>query len=335
MLPQRIAALFVLLVTGILFLLPAVTAAQTKQVVFIRYRIAPNYFASVVEGFKTTMATQGFQEGKNIEYIDILTRSASQDSVPDVVEAVNKYKNTADMFITCGWVSMFTRNLLKGTNVPQLFVPVLRSVALEMLPSVTQPPGTNLSGLYLMYPPEKILRMSKLILPNIKNYAYVYDSRIPADLVFKKAYEELNISDRYAINLHYIDLAGGIEKTLNNLKEKRIDAYGGIVGSFKNRHALAASNLPVITSFTLDIDSGSIGEYTHNDSTVAGLFNPFRECGMQAAEMTSEIFLGKNTIENTRPRPSRQEAFINLRNARRMDIPISFNALEVVDIVIK
>lgn len=332
---QKTIPLYLLLFVGLLFCLPLNSIAETKQVVFIRYRIAPNYFASVVEGFKSTMTEQGFHEDKHIEYIDILTRSASQDSVPDVVEAVKKYKDSADMFITCGWVSMTTRKLLKDTGVPQLFVPVLRSVALVMLPSMTQTPSTNLSGLYLMYPPEKILRLAKLILPAIRNYAYVYDSRIPADLIFKKAYEELNAKNRYGIKLHYLDLAGGIDEVLTSFKDHQIDAYGGIVGSFKNRESLTSSALPVITSFTLDIDSDSIAEYTHNDTTVAGLFNPFRYCGVQAALMTADIFNNKNTIENTRPRPSRQAAFINLRNARRMNIPISFDALEAVDIVVK
>ncbi len=167
----------------LVFLLPlflaGTAAAKPKQVVIIRYRIEPTFFATVVKGFKDRMTLRGYIEGQNVEYVDILTRSASKDSIPDVISAVENYKDSADMIITCGWISMKTREMLQNTGVPQLFVPVLQSVALEMLQSVSAPPNTNLSGLYLMYPPEKILRLSKLIIPKISDYAYVYDSRIP------------------------------------------------------------------------------------------------------------------------------------------------------------
>ena len=39
-------------------------AAAARQVVFIRYRIAPTYFQNVVDGFKEEMARRGYVEGK-------------------------------------------------------------------------------------------------------------------------------------------------------------------------------------------------------------------------------------------------------------------------------
>lgn len=309
--------------------------AQPKKIVVIRYRIEPTHFATVLDAFRSTMAQKGYIEGRDIHYVDVLTRSADKDSLPDVIRAVHQHKNSADMFITCGWVSLYARDMLKGSKVPQLFVPVLRSVALEMLPSVTEPPHTNLSGLYLMYPPEKIVRLAKLIIPEIRNYAYVYDSRIPADMVFKTAYEQLRNKHLYDIDIHFLDLAEGIEKTTMALQANNIEAFGGIVGAFKHQEALAKSNIPVITSFPLDIDEKSIKDFIKSNTVVAGLFNSFRYCGEQAAHMTADIFSGKTTIEQTVPRPARQTAFISLRNARELKLPISFDALEAVDIVIQ
>jgi len=331
----RVRPAFLLMCLALFCFLPAAAFARPKQVVFIRYRIPPNHFTSVVEEFRAGMTKRGYLDGQNIEYVDVLTRSAEQDSLPDVISAIKKYKNSAAMFITCGWVSMEARRLLAGSDVPQLFVPVLESVALEMLPSLTRPPDTNLSGLYLMYPPEKILRLARLVIPALRDYAYVYDSRIPADLIFKKACEHLDEPGRHGLALHYLDLAAGVEKVLAELRSRRIGAYGGIIGAFKSRQALRQSNIPVITSFTLDIDQQSIQQYTANDTTVAGLFNPFRYCGAQAAAMTADIFDNKRTIEATVPRPAMQVAFINLKNATRLHLPVSFDALEAVDLVIK
>jgi putative ABC transport system substrate-binding protein len=252
-----------------------------------------------------------------------------------VLAAVDKWRDKADMVITCGWLSMYARPKLKETGTPQLFVPVLKSVAIQMLPSLHEPPETNLSGVYVMYPPEKILRLAHLILPALQRYGYVYDSRIPADTIFKLSYEQLSLRARHGITIHFFDLANGVEAVLSGLRQQRIEAYGGIVGSFKKRKELAESGLPVITAFTLDIEEQDLEEYVQEGNVVAGLYNPFRYCGEQAAEMTADIFLGLNTIEQTIPRPAKQIAFINMKTASRLHIYIPFSALEAVDVVMK
>ncbi len=309
--------------------------AEGKRVVFIRYQIPISHFTTVIDGFKKTMALQGYKEGEQVEYIDVLTRSADKSSIPDVLKAVNEWKDKADMIITCGWVSMPAREILKETRTPQLFVPVLKSVAMKILPATNGQPGTNISGIYLMYPPEKILRLASLLIPGIKHYAYVYNSNIPADMIFKSTYEQLAIADHHGITIHFLDIALGVDQVLTELRKRNIQAFGGIVGSFQKRQELAASNLPVITSFTLDIEKGDLEKYVQEGNIVAGLFNPFRYCGEQAAEMTADIFNDKLSIEQTVPRPARQIAFINVNAAARLNMQVPFAALESVDIVIK
>ncbi len=323
-----------ILLSGLVFC-STLEAAEMKKVVFIRYRIAPTYFATVIKEVKEGMRKRGYVEGENITYVDVLTSTADKASVPEVLAAVAEYKDSADMFITCGWVSMYARDKLKGSATPQLFVPVLRSVALKMLPSVTEAPKTNLSGIYLMYPPEKILRLARLLLPEMDNYAYVFDSRIPADMIFKAAYEGLSLADRHGVDILYIDLAQGVDTVLRVFREQHVEAYGGIVGVFQHREGLAESGLPVITSLTLDIGRAEIGDYVRTSNIVAGLFNSFGYCGRQAAEMTADICDGKQTIEETIPRPSRQTAFVNLAAAGRLQVSVPFAALEAVDIVVR
>ena len=76
-------------------------------------------------------------------------------------------------------------------------------------------------------------------------------------------------------------------------------------------------------------------KYVENDNTVAGLFNSFGYCGAEAARMTADIFSGKTTINETIPRPSQQTAFINLKAAKRLNLPVSFEVLEAVDLIVK
>ncbi len=310
-------------------------ADNLKTVVFIRYNLKDEPSSAIVNEFKKTMRKRGYTEGVNVEYIDIVTQSEKRDSAIEVLEATEKYKDSTDIFITSSWVSLYTRSRLSQSSVPQIFAPVLKSEALNMLTSVTKEPGTNLSGVYLMYPPEKILRLTRLILPHIKNYAYVYDPQIPADLIFKAAYNKLNASQRHGMSIHFINLSSDPKKVLGELKKYKVEAFGGIVGVFKNRKFLSQSGLPVITSLLLDLNEDTVADYVKDSNIIAGLYNSFGYCGEQAAEMTADIFQGKNTIEKTIPRPARQTAFANMAAADRLNIHIPFQALEGVDIVIK
>lgn len=309
--------------------------ASPRQVVFIRYPIAVAHFATVVEHFRATMNARGFREGQEVEYVDILVSRSDQGAVPEVLAAVERYRRTADLFVTCGWVSLYARQLLRDDTTPQFFAPVLHGVALEMLPAVTEPPGTNLSGVYLMYNPEKILRLARLLLPGARNYAYVYDSRIPADLVYRKGYEELAAGDRHGFKLHFLDLAQGVEPVREQLAGLQIQVYGGIVGVFEQRKALAAAGIPVITSYTLDVDRESLPDYMGDDNIVAGLFNPFSYAGEQVAEMAADIFAGRAAIGELIPRRAMQVAFINLRNVEKLGLKVSLDALEAVDFVVR
>jgi putative ABC transport system substrate-binding protein len=330
--PRR---LIVASILAIILAWPMPGLAGPKTVVFIRYPIAVAHFTTVIAGFKATMARRGFVEGEHITYIDILTSSDDASAIPEIMAAVETWQDKADMIITCGWVSMYARPQLLKSKTPQLFVPVLDSVARTMLPSLTDPPQTNLSGIYLMYPPEKILRLTRLLIPRLRHYAYVFDSRIPADLVFKTAYEQLTDLARHGITIHYLDLAEGVEPVLAALQSQNIEAFGGIVGSFRHRRALAASGLPVISAFSLDIEENALAEAVQDGNMVAGLYNPFRYSGEQAAEITADIFSHNTALEHCPPRPSMQIAFINLRAADRLGIRVPFAALEAVDRVIR
>ncbi|ADH85121.1 ABC transporter substrate-binding protein [Desulfurivibrio alkaliphilus] len=335
--PRPVLRLAVLALFALALLLPSTVAAATepKKVVIIRYPIEPNHFTPLVEAYQETMAQRGYRSGREVIYIDILTTTAEQNSIPEVIAAVEQYREQADLFITSGWVSMAARNILQHSEVPQLFVPVLDSVALHMLPSLHEPPNTNLSGLYLMYPPEKILRLARLLMPELTDYAFVYDSRIPADKSFFQAYRQLPAEARYGINIHYLDLAQGLEPVMNTLQQGTIGAYGGIVGYLPHRRRLAASELPVITAFTPDIEVEDISDFTAIDNTLAGLFNPFSYTGRQAAEISADLFDGQTDITAVIPRPARQMAFIDFRNAEKLAISIPFAALEAVDMVVR
>ncbi len=319
-----------------ILLFPLQVFSQSKKVVIIRYPIETMHFRSLVEKFKKRMTASGYIEGNNIEYIDILTLTAGQQSIPEVIEAVNKYKDSADLFLTCGWVSLYAREILKKTDKPQIFAPVLESVALKLLPSVASMPETNLTGIYLMYQPEKILRITRLIMPNLKKYGYIYDSGIPADLNYKIAFETLNEKEKYGIDIKYIDIASGMENVVQSIKDEKIEAMGYIVGGFIHKEELARANIPVISAFTLDIDEKYIEKnLDENDNIIAGLFNPFTYAGERAGIMAADIFDQKRKINNIIPEKSKQLFFVNLKAAKKFNIFISFRALENIDIVVK
>jgi CheY-like chemotaxis protein len=196
--------------------------------------------------------------------VDILTRTSDESSVPEIKEAVQRYKNTASLFVTCGWVSLYVRESLKSSDTPQIFLPVLDSVALKLVPSLTMPPNTNITGVYLRYPPEKVTRLAVNLMPRIKNFAYVYDSRIPADVVYKASFEGMK-GGHGGLTLHYIDLAKGMDAAIQELKDRHIEAMCFIVGGFQHLKPLKKAGIPIVSAFTLDMDEQSLKVFLAND----------------------------------------------------------------------
>ncbi|GAB4334262.1 MAG: hypothetical protein Kow0089_03370 [Desulfobulbaceae bacterium] len=315
---------------------PPCGAAEAKQVVFVRFNLKDDTPDSViVEEFKKTMAARGYEEGTDIEYIDFVTHNPERESAGEVLQLIEEYKDSADMFITTSWTSLYVRSKLAKTHVPQLFAPALKSTALNMLPSLDKEPDTNLSGVYLMYPPEKVLRFARLLLPGLKRYAYVYDSRIPADTLLKSAYGVLSDRQRHGFEVFYLDLAAGTDTAMQQLRKLKIEAFGGAVGLFKRMEHLSRAGLPIVTSLLFDRGRDAMLEAVKSSNVLAGLYNPFDLCGRQAAEMTADIFDGRTTIEKTMPQPARQLAVINLHAAERLRISVPVSALEAADIVIR
>lgn len=323
-----------LLISLVLGLAQNAMAHVVNQVVIIRYPIQFNQFRDTVTEFKAAMAQNGFVEGVNVEYIDILTRTADESSIPEVQEAVERHKKTASMFVTCGWVSLYAREILKNTTIPQLFLPVLDSVALKLIPSLTNPPQTNITGIYLKYPAEKVTRLTVNLLHGIKHFAYIYDSRIPADAVYKSSFERMP-KNCCGLTIHYLDLSKGIDNVLTELKTQQIQAMCFIVGGFQHLKKLETAGIPIVSAFTLDMDEESVKIFLKDDDTIlTGLFNPFSICGRQAGEMAAAILNGAD-IKQIIPRPAKQKAFVNLNAARRFGLQIPLDVLETVDYVIK
>jgi putative ABC transport system substrate-binding protein len=314
---------------------PARAAADSRKIVFIRANFKPDHGSAMVERFKATLRKRGYVEGKDIEYVDILANKPCREAVKLMLHATELHQESTDLFVTAGWISLPARTKLSASRSPQLFAPVLREEAMVMLPSVNEEPGANLSGVYLSYPPEKILRLTRQLLPQVKNYAYVFDAQLSTDLVLKTVFEKLQESDRHGMTVHYLNLAGGVEQVLQQMKALRIEAFGGIIGAYKNREALAASGLPMITALIMDIEESEVADRIRESNMLAGLFSPLDYCGEQAGEMAADFLDGKKNLAATVPRPARQVAFVNMRTAERLRIPVPFAVLEAVDIVVK
>lgn len=312
-----------------------VTAKEIKQVVIIRYPIKPLAFQGVVEGFKKAMASQGLREGKEVVYIDVLTETADERSVPEVLAAVKRYRHTADMFLTCGWVSLYARRALEGSGIPQVFAPVLDIVALELVPSLNRPSGMDITGVYLMYPPGKVLRLARALIPGLRRMAYVYDSRIPADMAYKKAFESLDGEGLVRTEMVYLDMAKGMDEVIRAVKGQGIDVLCYLVGGMRYVKELNALGIPIVTAYAFDVDELSLKKKLMEEkATLAGYFNPFTDCGFQAGLMAARILKGARAGEIA-PVAARQTAFVNLKASRMFAIPVDMSVLDTVDLIIR
>lgn len=313
----------------------AADGVKPKQVVFVRYNLKDEPNSAIVHEFKKVMADRGYNEGKNIEYIDFVTSSPEQKGANEVLNFVDRQEHNADIFITTSWTSLYVRSKLAKTNIPQLFAPALESTARNMLTSLDAEPGTNLSGVYLSYPPEKILNLAKQLLPGIRKYAFVYDSGIPADIVFKAAYGRLNDNDRHGITIYYLDLASGTDTVIQTMNKIGVDAFGGAVGVMHNLAELSTSRVPIVTALLIDRARKSMINLVKKSNIIGGLYNSFDFCGRQVAEMTADIFDGKITVDRIIPRPVPQLSVINLTAAARLNLSVPAFAQEAAGLVIR
>lgn len=313
----------------------AATGEDPKHIIFIRYNLKEKQTSAVIDGFKNTMTRKGYIEGKNIIYSDFVTHLPEHKSADTVLDYVDKHLTSADLFVTSSWTSIYARSKLAKTKTPQLFAPALRSTVLSMLSFSDAEPETNLSGVYLEFPPENILQLAVRILPKIRKYAFVYDSRIPADIAFKSAYGQLNKSERHGLTIYFLDLANGTDTVLQKMKKMGVEGFGGGVGVLQNLKDLSQSQLPIITALLIDRNTRSLINLIKNSGIVAGLFSPFDQCGKQAAEMAVDIFEKNVPIENMTPQPARQLTVVNLVAAKRLNQSVPFSALETADLVIR
>jgi len=305
-----------------------------KKVVIIRYRLPPDDYSDVVKHFKKEMTSKGYEEGKNIEYVDFLTSTGDQTSTPEVEACVEQHKDSADGFVTCGWVGAVVRNKLKNTKIPQVFTFVFQPVGEIMAGGkLDKPSGSNVTGVYLMYPPDKIIRLVKMILPAAKKYGVVGDSRVPADRFFKKWYEETTTEQRQGVEFIYFDLADGVEKVASAIKQSGVETFGGGVAIRRPEFAtLFKLGIPVIGP-KLDLMEPEKIKATDD---LVGHYNPFDMCGIQAARIMSDVLGGKKKIEEIVPQPvEKQIVYVNLDAAKRLGIKIPLDLLKSANIVIK
>ena len=312
-----------------MILTAASTAENVKRVAFLRYPLPPMDFKDVVQGYKNMMRQNGYVEGKDIEYIDLVTKTDDLRSVPQVQEFAGDHKDEVDMFITCGWVSMYVRKVLMDSHTPQIFVPVIREVARKMLPSLEEGSRSNISGIYLTYPPEKILKLLKLTLPDAKKYGVCWNSQVPADVVFKQSFDQLK--EHMGITLSYFDLNDGVDTVKQQLKDAGVDAFGGCV-SFRKPEYLPLFHMDIpIVSAKLDHEN-SVQMLGSNE--LVGFWNVFSTGGEQAAEMTLDIWQCRTTIEKIAPRRIRtQIIYVNSGAARRLGIRIPPAVMRIANVI--
>ncbi|MBF0495505.1 MAG: hypothetical protein HQK58_02855 [Deltaproteobacteria bacterium] len=294
--------------------------APKKKIVIIRYKLPPDNFSSTVRMLKAEMAANGYREGENIEYADLLTATGDQSSVPEAEAFVDRHKDSADAFVTCGWISMAVRNKLKGTGIPQVATLLFQTVAINLMGGpLDRPSGSNITTIYMAYPPEKILRLLKMIIPSARKYGVVYNSRVPADQFFKKWHEETTLEQRQGLELVYFDLADGVDKVMAAIRQSGVDAFGGGVAIRKpDCTPLFHMGIPVVGPRTSLMDP----EKTKPTDEVIGHFNPPDIPGAQAGKVLCEIFKGKK-IGEILPQPvEKQLVYVNLDAAKRLKINV-------------
>lgn len=305
------------------FVSPSQLLAQDakKKVVIVRFKLPPDNFDSSVKAFKSQMEKKGFTEGKNIEYTDLLTTTGDKSAVAEVKPVVDANKDTADAFVTFGWIGIPVRGMLKDSTKPQIASYLLEPVAVNLIGGpIDKASGSNITAIYMLFPPDKVISALKKLKPDAKRYGIVWNSDIPADIYLKKWYDELPSGQRQGLDFVFFDLKNGLDVVKGEIKTSNVDAFGGGVALRAPANAdLLKMGIPVIGAKFDLFDP----EKVKATDEVFGLYNPFDLFGSQAADVLASVLGGKNVAEIIPLPVSKQlHSFVNTDAASRLKLTV-------------
>ncbi len=309
------------------FILPTSTACSStvENSVTIGIITTAASMETVIEGFKTAMAENGYIEGKNITYIyngpktdDALTR-----------EIAFLMEQNIDLILSLASpATLAVQVAVAGTDIPVVYAPINDPVGVGLANSIREP-GNNMTGIETGDFSSKELEWLLRITPEIKKIYAPYNPADPAAAygysLLKIAAEKLNVTIIAPEVSSQEEIAGALDNIPDDVGAIFMTADSLVLSNFENFLAVArAKNLPLASIGLPQVEAGALLAYGPE----------FNAVGRQAAHLADQII--KNSDAGSLPVEDAEHfLFINQKVATDLGIDFPDEVLKAAKEIIR
>jgi putative ABC transport system substrate-binding protein len=278
------------------------------------------------EGFKESLAAEGYVADKNVTYIE---QNAEGDMATNSTIAQTLVSQKVDMVLGISTPStMAVVETAKGTDIVILFGAVTDPVAAGIIENLEKP-GGNITGINDMGPIDKHVDLIKEFMPDVKTIGTVYNAGEPnsvvqIDILKKKASAmglnvvEATVSTTADVQAAAESLVGKVDTIYIVTDNTAVSAFDAIVGICE------ANKIPLFAADPSSVETGAI----------ASIGPSYKGMGEDIGKIAARIFKGEKPGDIPSTGGSKFETVVNPKAAERMGITVPQAVLDRADKVV-
>ncbi|WP_125911755.1 ABC transporter substrate-binding protein [Kiloniella majae] len=334
---KLVVAIYVLLAFVLSFSVVTQATAQSSKRIIVLETMAVPVLQDATKWFRQGMTDLGYTEGSNVEYV-ILNAEGNIDKAFSLLEAELKNEQPDMVMSIATLATRASHSLLKGKEIPQVFIFVSYPDQEGFVSAIGQKTGTNITGKTHIVPPAAKLEVVKQALKPLTDKSPlrigIVNSTYPSAL--SEAAQLIEI-DKQVNELSFIDLNFEYQPGSENRKALRDSALktieenrskydllwfatGPIGNDTELLKTLKEKNIPVVfANNTAAVKSGAMISMVSNAEVN----------GIAAAQMVDQIFKGTKAGDIPVTRPNSYLVSINVTTATELGTVIPSSLLKL------
>lgn len=239
-----------------------------------------------LKGFQEGLASQGFEEGKNVTY-DIQNAQGEQANCITIANTFANKKPDLILAIATPAAQAVAKVI---TDIPVMITAVTDPADAKLVAS-NEKPGGNVSGTSDKTPVKEQLEMLKTLAPNLETVGFLYsssetNSKLQIEWA-KAACDELG--------LKYKEFTASNSNEVQQVTQSMVGKVQGVYIPTDNLMATNMKNVTAVTSANkLPVVPGAIGMVTDGGTCTVGL--NYDKLGYQTGQMAVKVLKGEAKV---------------------------------------
>ncbi len=279
----------------------------------------------VISGIKEGLATAGYTEGSNVEFVESHT-NFDATLVPQMISKLLADKPDLMISITTP-VSQTAKKALQGTGIPLVFSTVTDPVAAKLTPSWDSG-DKNVTGVSDLQDMEAVFAFIRKLLPEAKSVGFPYNPGEDNDVALLEKVKTLAPKSGFTVVAVGVDNPNDIPVRIQFLRKKVDVIY--VSGS-----NLLQSAAPAIASTAQQMGVPTISvnlDHVEKGFFLAAFAVDYHKIGVKTGEVAAQVLKGKKPVEMPPYKLSYEEhvPMINRQMLKKLNLPLP-DALKACD----